>query len=644
MLIWDGILFLENNYQRWTYNEEVKKNSSSIILNELLQHPFCSIRSLSVLCDVSYKLIQAEIDSLNDFFKQKHYETRIVSERGKGVYYNPKNKNEILSAMKQLGNNEEDVRYFILSDIFNNPFNKLDEFCEKYYLSRSNMNRLLSEIKDELRNQHIEIASKPHYGIYIEAKEETIRRYLMKTLLPLDEKSRNGFLRFNSKQYFSLIEDIVATICKYDVIISDVVIDQFTLAIKIMIARAENGERLQKSEIDRQCFEYYLAERIFSSIKECGIAVHENELLYLFSIIKGMIRKKEDDVSKDVYDETQRVIDEGLAIIYDKYGYDFRGDAELNSSLLIHLKALIDRAKNNNFVSNPMLNTIKSYSLFAYDMAVDFSDVFSKITGEEISDDEISYIAIYLHLAMNRIQVTAKKINAIVICPAGRSMSQLFSHYLKDRFGDYINSLDVCSLYNIGNVDFKKYDYAFSMIPLQKEIPIPLILFDINEDMKKVAEIRKKISGAKEEYPLLAFFDDRLFIERIKETEKEKIIKKIIDVVGKTVQLSDGFMDSVLQREEIVPTELDTLFAIPHPIGRNLADHSFFSVAVLEKPVVWNEKKVCVILLSYILSDSKELDAFYDSFARFVSDKKYALELYDEPTLNKLKEIAKELI
>lgn len=66
-----------------------------------------SIKALSAVSDNSYKAVQNDIDFLNDLFKEKHYETRIVTERGKGVYLDPKNKNEIQSIVSYLGEDEE---------------------------------------------------------------------------------------------------------------------------------------------------------------------------------------------------------------------------------------------------------------------------------------------------------------------------------------------------------------------------------------------------------------------------------------------------------------------------------------------------------------------------------------------------------
>ncbi len=48
-----------------------------VILQKLTEDKSCTIKQLSLLCDVSYKTVQNEIKNINNIFKRKGFQTSI---------------------------------------------------------------------------------------------------------------------------------------------------------------------------------------------------------------------------------------------------------------------------------------------------------------------------------------------------------------------------------------------------------------------------------------------------------------------------------------------------------------------------------------------------------------------------------------
>lgn len=153
----------------------------------------------------------------------------------------------------------------------------------------------------------------------------------------------------------------------------------------------------------------------------------------------------------------------------------------------------------------------------------------------------------------------------------------------------------------------------------------------------------KSLGIEKNTYPLLQFSSEKLFFADVRATNKREALEEITERLGKVIKLSEDFVESVMRREKIVPTELENGFAIPHPLERGKAERSFFSVTVLMTPIVWDKRKIRIILLSYIEGDSENLGLFYDSFAQLVSNREYTAMLAEKPTYECLTDIARRI-
>lgn len=630
-------------------------NRKAVILQKLMKDGCCTIKELSLLCDVSYRTIQNDIQDINHLFHRCGSPTKIITQSGVGtVLENPRHPEieEMIAKLQKDSANrftEQDKAFdtlWITFRLLQSDYLKIDDLCEELSLSRSVISKLLPDCRSLLQKWNIAVQSKPHYGLYCEASENDIRQYMFEQLVRKKDEERSALLGVNRSVFFTLRENIVALIQTFDVFINDSILEQMLLYIEIMTDRVDHQHTFAEMlSMDRSSFEYILSQKIALQIEShLNQKLSKEEISWIYRFIVGKCLKKKEDHS----DVDQQLLEEillgALDVIQDKYGYDFHADMELYASLSLHLRALLKRMENDNYSINPMLGEIKMYSLLAYDMAVDISILIDDLLQIRLPDDEISYFAIYLHLAIERKKQKIVPRKTLVVCPSGKGMSELVSQYLKKQFGRYISVLKTCGYYDLASIDFSQYDYIFTMTPLPVRVPLPVIEFSLNENHYHIKKTKMKLLGQLEEKPpLILFTPPALFFPDLHAETKDDALSQLIEKVAQQIPLNPGFYDSVIKRENVVSTELDHGFAIPHPIDRDMAERSFFAVAILSNPIIWRRRKVSIILLTYIKGDTEHLERFYDSFAQLIADKEYAVSLMAKPTYDNLVEIAEKI-
>lgn len=630
-------------------------NRQTVILEKLANDHGCTIKQLSLLCDVSYKTIQSDIKYINDIFKRKGSKAFISTQRGVGAMIENCIKVEIEILIQELKENntelqDYDKEFYTLKIsflLFRREFIKIENLCDDLSLSRSVVNDVLNGVKRLLLKWNISVLPKPHYGLYVQGEESDIRRFMFENLVLKNEDELYKLLEIDSSTYFSLRERIIAVILNFDVSINDSILEQLLLYIEIMTLRIKDRHSLldENFHLDKASFEYILSEKIYHelpySLRNESL---DSEIHWIGRFIIGKCLKKADSEKLEEYEIVNKILPEALAMIKETYGFDFSHDIDLYTSMSIHLNALCKRAKVDNYLINPMLDNIKTYSLLAYDMATDISIYFNRMLGVVLPDDEISYFAIYLHLAIERQKQKIVPRKALAVCPSGKGMSEMVAHYIRKQFGEYISELRTCGYYELESIDYSQYDYIFTMKPLALQVPLPVIEFSLNANKQIIEKTRLQILGKKNmDFPLSTLTPPSLFYADVKAENKEDALQKIVARIGSVIALSPMFYESVIRREEIVSTELDNGFAIPHPLERDMAAQSFFSVTILNAPILWGKKKIRIILLTYIKGDMEGLDLFYDIFAQLVTSKDYQIALVDKPNYDCFVDIVREI-
>ncbi|MFV0479055.1 MAG: BglG family transcription antiterminator [Anaerorhabdus sp.] len=123
--------------------------------------------------------------------------------------------------------------------------------------------------------------------------------------------------------------------------------------------------------------------------------------------------------------------------ISSKLHYPFHRDVELMENLKIHIYATIERLKLGIFEFNAIKDEIKENYAELFEIVHD--EILSlNLLGQEISEDEISYIVIYFATAYTN---SERMPNAYVVCTTGKGSALLLLSNMQRKM-PYINILD----------------------------------------------------------------------------------------------------------------------------------------------------------------------------------------------------------
>ena len=447
--------------------------------------------------------------------------------------------------------------------------------------------------------------------------------------------SEEEHARFSEKA-ISMIKNVVVDI-------NDSELDSILVWLQIINIRSSIGKHQEEQTIAHRSSVRYekLAENLIDFLSKTEVSEYINERNWLIKILESF------DHKNDYYDHSLEIKEEYLSeiisTIRSKFGTDFSQDLELYASLRQHLSALMKRGKLGIFSKNPISHQVKAYFPLPYEMAVEAAVVIYEKTGVLINDDEISYLAVYFHLASERKKEKIQPKNILVVCPSGNSISQLMIHNITQKFGDFISGIRACGLSDLNKTDFNDFDYVFSSIPIEKNVPIPVIYIPLELKENDAESVKNYLQGEDSGYSLKDLITcDRFFTDLYSE-DSETAIHQIIQNLRNSLMLSDKFEASVLERERMFTTEIDNAIAFPHPLAP-YSDVTFMSLTILKRPITWNRKSVQIIFLGSVAKEEgDQMKKFYREFSAFVTSPSYISEMISIPEYDTFQKIATEI-
>lgn len=150
---------------------------------------------------------------------------------------------------------------------------------------------------------------------------------------------------------------------------------------------------------------YGYIEKTYSQYLEQGLTTHEisrilgsqieKKLQNVIKHVKGSLSPiSHEEVAKVVGTETIALVEEILKIAETALG---KMDSSIFYCLAIHLNATFNRMKQGREIVNPNLEEIKIKCSEEYAVALAMVDYIKKYYGIELPEDEVGFIALYLH-------------------------------------------------------------------------------------------------------------------------------------------------------------------------------------------------------------------------------------------------------
>lgn len=526
----------------------------------------------------------------------------------------------------------------------------MDDLAEMLAISKSQMNKDMSVVKAFFRNYGIEIQSKPHHGSRIIADEISRRKCLANILrsdIGVDEE--NGMMMYSGAvaKYMEKLDDIreivLSAAGEYGYSLTDLLIQDIVLHLYIAMIRMEEGKGIVLDEDMKHALleepHRQLAAQIMHQLqKKFRITCSIDELCYIILHLSTKQIAVQDEINSDV----TNIIDEMFAVIQEKYHYDFSDNLDLRIALSLHTVPLLKRIQFHQVCHNPFTEEIQMQYFREYDIALHACDVIGRRYQCRVAEDEVAYYALHFKIALDSLKAKEKK-KILIVCTSGKATSQILRINICNKFGDQIESIDTCNLFELETKDIGAFDCIFSTVPINAKLPIPVFqiktFFD-DSSSKHVGQALRAISNMAGNEEL---FQKELFFNDIQAVDKDEIIREMVARISRVRTISDDFLASVLEREQMQDTSFGSV-AFPHTNGI-ISNEDIISCAVLPQPVNWGNSRVqIVILVSYREDFVKKHDTFFEFVLELIKKQGMVNKLKTEPEIGTLIGLYQEFI
>ena len=609
------------------------------LFHHIRQNSFSSSAKLSSLLNVSERTIRSDITLLNDVLSEHG---AVISLKRKYGYYLETVSSSSFSEFLKLLDEESDStrlldsqenRIFHLTHLLLNAGDYLnaDFLAEQVYISRVTLINYLKILTADLESYDLELVSKPTSGYKIIGEERDKRSCLFDLMIrdlsvdTITDFTRDEIFEFPELDLTLLKATFSRPLMEADIRISELNLKKLVLLAAITISRIHLGFQIHLPEdiIWNAPMETVLDSCLEQIHLSFGVRFTEDERKYLYLHLISSC-----DYNAQIIDN--RWLDQLVAIlvetIYQNFCIDFRADDIFCEDLTRHLRSILKSKVLNIKEKNPMLDVIKSHFPLPFEIALTSVRKAFEGSGYQLSEDDIAYIALHIGAALERFLAGRReKKKALILCGLGLSAARMLETMLLKYFQDILTiSHDdfYTSVSQLKENDFERTDFLISTFPVP-DSPLPVVTVGFPITSQDVEAVSRVINGIvkNKSRKLLAFFQESLFLRLDSPCTKEDVLQQLSGLLEEQETVPDGFFHKVLEREQMGKTNMNELFALPHP-STPCSIRTKVAVALLSSPTRWYEDETVqlVFLLSLRLGEDEVLDSLYLLFTEIMNN------------------------
>lgn len=590
------------------------------LLKTLSCDDYVTASQLSSFFHVSQKTIRSWVRTLND--EGEAYGVTVESRPHYGYILQCSDRSDLdrftksLSSAGTVNLDSPNARlYYLLKELLETKdYIRIGDIADQLYVSRPTLQGTVREVEGILHQYNLHLKRRPSYGIKVEGNEFDIRRCIVSCFV-----RRNNLLYRSDMEetLHSAAEIIKSRMEQYDIHLTEVSFASFLFQSYAALERMRGGHYI---EVNSGAFAgaaeqdiRFVKDLLDAFRREYHFEAPEDEAWYMLIYLLAARRSVSvsgDEANFVIHEDVDELTTQILEMVYQDFHLDFRNNFEIRMLLNHHLVPMDIRIQFDIQSVNPMLEEIKRYNMKAFVVASHASALLSEHYHKPVSEDETGYLALIFALAMDSTK-EERKANILIVCAAGKASSRLLANRYKREFSQYIDQIYLCDLSELNTFDYDKIDYILTTVNVAVHVPKPIMevgYFFSETDRNAVQELLEK----GEPSLLQKYFRRSAFYTDITGTTKEEIIQQMCSRIGADTELPEGFVDAVLKREALAPTDFGNYIALPHPY-RTVTDKTIVCVAVLDHPVLWSRNEVQLVILA---STGKEHDPDDEEFYR----------------------------
>lgn len=581
---------------------------------------------------VSTRTVRTDISALNALLEE--YGAQFVLSRGAGYQLKIDDAQRFQRLARQKRSplrvprtSVERVRYMLTRFLTAAWSLKLEDLADEWFVSRATLQNDMTEVREWLARYHLNIESKPHYGMKLFGSEVAIRTCLTDLLWQIDQEQADSPLITIEALHSNILETLrpllQQCLTRHNVRLSDEGERYLRLYCAVAVRRISEGYPLSDPG----------AEDVGLDVREAA-----HELINLLRPLVGkpvspaeegwlrvnIAARQMQEVAPSAInaDDADALVDYLLSYINTHYNYNLQGDEQLRADLLTHIKTMITRVRYQIHIPNPLLGNIKQHYPMAYDVTLAAVSSWGKYTPYVISENEIGFLVLHIGVGLERHYDVGyqRHPQVLLVCDSGNSTLRMIEAMLLRKYPQ---------LQVAGRLSQREYetrarideDFVISTTRLsEKDKPVVVMSpFPTGFQLEQIGKL--VLVDRTRPYMLEKFFDAQHFLIVDKPMTQSQLFRQLCHQLEAEGFVDASFYPSVEEREAIVSTMLGEGIALPHSLGL-LAKKTVVYTVLAPQGIAWGDDTASVIfLLAISKSEYEEAMAIYDLFVTFMRER-----------------------
>lgn len=616
-------------------------NRLNEIFTYIRQNDLVSAKHLSSLLKITERTIRSDIQTINEIIKDKGAQIKLKRKAGYYIEINDQEKyHTFLSSIEQintinpeLDTSQDRIKYLLNLLLYSDEYMTLDDLADNIYVSKNTLQNYIKTLKNIFSKYNLEYISKTNAGVKVIGNEDDKRKCLVENVLSFN--FQNYVTGFTKEEYtlfegidLDLLKQIISNkLKKAQIKTNDFNFKNLVIHFALMISRIQfdcyiNTNNAIKIDDNYTDFINDISLEIENTF---NITISEGEKKYLYCHLVANTQLN-DLVDND--NKIKELVEELLNNIYLDYNFDLRKDEILAHDLFLHFKSILNTKSFALNKRNPLLNTIKTNFPLAFDITLTCTAKIFNKPPYILTEDEVGYVSLHIGAAIERcFSGSLQNKSVILVCGSGQATTRMLEARLNVFFKDKITIVRKASyneFINYTKRELLNIDFVISTIPLKSDY-IPAITVDFalnNQDIEAISKFLTSISLNKMKKSN-KFFDKNLFIHLDKTASKEALLKQMCQLMENQGIVDSDYFDYVMERENLAKTNMNEVFALPHPM-RLCAKDTKVAVAIIDQPLTWYQHDTVqiVFLLAIKQGDQQDIEHLYDIFIEIVNNPK----------------------
>jgi activator of the mannose operon, transcriptional antiterminator len=582
-------------------------------------NPNASIRKLGEIMNVSVQTIKSDLQNMEDFMKDYGVTVKILQGnqlRVQGI----ENIVYMLKASSMMMEFSLAKQVFLIM-LLNDDFLVLQDIADMLYVSKSLIEKIMAAL---LKKYPEELQSVRHYGIRNVALQIEKRSRFVELMEPYvqgidfaTELNQFHVSHFPILQYISIDEiengvkaiDYLQSVQTFS--FTDEAIRQLFLQLIYIQVSYRCCKRVQTGTfVDIVHGVQNEKEYLVVAKKICQLLqiTNQNEEFYLCYLFMTLRKQKISDNTRFV-EVMKDVVEEIFNRIFKQLAIDFKADQELLKGLSIHIYTTVLRKDRFRACSlDYSWNDIRHQYPLGFEMSAIAAEVILTRFSYKVSNDEMIYLTLHFQAGIERMKNGEKKTRVLVVCHYGMAAASLIATKL-ERIFHAIEITDTVSMQHFLQLKGINADLVLSTENIKAQgIPViyvtPLLM---QNELKQISHFIE-LHCINNLLSLVVMHATVLDLKSV--STREEVLKVGADVLYKAGLVTDDYLQSVIERENISSTDVATI-AIPHG-NPDFVKESKLVIIRLGKAVHWAVSDV-----SYVFMFAVSKENFTTNFALF---------------------------